>query len=78
MSALAVRLHRARGRRGRCGRCGTARFMFPNILSEPPSKFKVGFPERLRAGQVETKFKAQFGVWIVNTEYRRPSRRSSP
>jgi cytochrome b6-f complex iron-sulfur subunit len=48
---------------------GFARFMFPNILTEPPSKFKVGFPGNFSPGQVETKFVAQFGVWIVNWEY---------
>lgn len=48
---------------------GTARFMFPNILTEPPSRFKVGFPADFAPGQVETKFVAQFGVWVVNTEY---------
>jgi cytochrome b6-f complex iron-sulfur subunit len=48
---------------------GTARFMFPNILTEPPSRFKVGFPENFAPGQVETKFVAQFGVWVVNGEY---------
>jgi cytochrome b6-f complex iron-sulfur subunit len=48
---------------------GFARFMFPNILTEPPSKFKVGFPGDFAPGKVEEKFKAQFGVWIVNTEY---------
>ncbi|MDP6555405.1 MAG: Rieske (2Fe-2S) protein [Pirellulaceae bacterium] len=48
---------------------GTARFMFPNILTEPPTKFKVGFPDDLAPGQVASKFKAQFGVWIVRTEY---------
>ena len=48
---------------------GLARFMFPNILTEPPSKFKVGFPSDFAPGKVEEKFKAQFGVWIVNTEY---------
>lgn len=48
---------------------GFARFMFPNILTEPPSKFKVGFPSDFAPGKVEEKFKAQFGVWIVNTEY---------
>jgi len=48
---------------------GTIRFMFPNILREPPSRFKVGFPDQFAPGQVETKFKAQFGVWIVNTEF---------
>jgi cytochrome b6-f complex iron-sulfur subunit len=48
---------------------GTVRFMFPNILREPPSKFSVGTPDKFPPGQVEERFKAQFGVWIVNTEY---------
>ena len=47
-----------------------ARFMFPNILMEPPNKFKVGFTGDFPAGGVEEKFKPQFGVWVVNTEYR--------
>src|SRR5205814_1600153 len=48
---------------------GFARFMFPNILIEPPTRFKVGFPDSLSPGQVETKFIAQFGVWVVRYEY---------
>jgi cytochrome b6-f complex iron-sulfur subunit len=48
---------------------GTARFMFPNVLIEPPSKFKVGFPSDFAPGMVEEKFKAQFGVWVVKNEY---------
>lgn len=48
---------------------GSVRFMFPNILREPPSRFKVGFPDQFSPGQVEEKFKAQFGVWITNVEY---------
>jgi cytochrome b6-f complex iron-sulfur subunit len=48
---------------------GSVRFMFPNVLRLPPSKFKVGFPDSFAPGQVEEKFKAQFGVWIVNAEY---------
>ena len=48
---------------------GTARFMFPNVLIEPPSKFKVGFPSDFAPGVVEEKFKAQFGVWVVKGEY---------
>ncbi len=48
---------------------GLARFMFPNILIEPPTRFKVGFPDSLAPGQVETKFIAQFGVWIVKYEF---------
>ncbi len=46
----------------------TVKFMFPNVRREPPSKFKVGFPDAFPAGQVQTKYKAQFGVWVVNTE----------
>ena len=48
---------------------GFARFMFPNILIEPPTRFKVGFPDSLAPGQVETKFIPQFGVWIVRYEF---------
>lgn len=48
---------------------GFARFMFPNILTEPPTKFKVGFPDEYAPGQVATKFKAQFGVWVARYEY---------
>ena len=48
---------------------GLARFMFPNILIEPPTRFKVGFPDALAPGQVETKYIAQFGVWVVKYEF---------
>jgi cytochrome b6-f complex iron-sulfur subunit len=48
---------------------GAARFMFPNVLTEPPSKFKVGPPANFSPGQVETKFVAQYGVWVANAEY---------
>ncbi len=48
---------------------GLARFMFPNILTEPPSQFKIGFPADFPPGEVVTKFKAQFGIWVVNGEY---------
>ncbi len=47
----------------------SVKFMFPNVLREPPSKFKVGFPDAYPAGQVQTKFKAEFKVWIANSEY---------
>jgi len=47
----------------------TLKFMFPNVLREPPSKFKVGLPDAFPPGQVNTKFKAQFAVWISNAEY---------
>ncbi len=48
---------------------GFARFMFPNVLVEPPSTFKVGSKEGFPSGKVETKFVAQYGVWVVNGEY---------
>jgi cytochrome b6-f complex iron-sulfur subunit len=48
---------------------GMVRFMFPNILTEPPSKFKVGFPSNFAPGQVETKFVPMYGVWVCNYEY---------
>jgi len=47
----------------------TVKFMFPNVLREPPSKFKVGFPDAFPPGQVEERFKAQYAVWVVNAEY---------
>jgi cytochrome b6-f complex iron-sulfur subunit len=47
---------------------GLARFMFPNVLAEPPSRFKVGFKEGFPSGKVETKYVAQYGVWVVNSE----------
>jgi len=48
---------------------GLARFMFPNVLAEPPSRFKVGFKEGFPSGKVETKFVPQYGVWVVNGEF---------
>jgi len=47
---------------------GLARFLFPNVLAEPPSKFKVGSKDGFPSGKVETKFVAQYGVWVVNGE----------
>ncbi len=43
----------------------TARFMFPNVLFEPPQAFKVGFPGEFNVGEVDVRFKDAFGVWIV-------------
>ncbi len=47
----------------------SVKFMFPNVRREPPSKFKVGFPDAFAPGQVQTKFIPQYGVWVVNGEY---------
>jgi cytochrome b6-f complex iron-sulfur subunit len=44
----------------------TGRFMFPNVLNEPPQQFKVGFPAEYGMG-VDERFKDKYGVWIVRT-----------
>lgn len=41
------------------------RFLYPNVLYEPPQEFKAGFPEEFAIGQVDERYKASFGVWIV-------------
>ena len=41
------------------------RFMFPNVLYEPPQEFKVGFPVDFAVDQVDERFKASRAVWIV-------------
>jgi cytochrome b6-f complex iron-sulfur subunit len=45
----------------------TGRFMFPNVLNEPPSQFAVGFPDDYGTG-VDERYKDTQGVWIVRTE----------
>ena len=47
----------------------TARFMFPNVLFEPPPTFKAGFPNEIQIGQVDERFKQRFAVWLVRTAY---------
>ena len=44
----------------------TGRFMFPNVLNEPPQQFKVGLPTDFGIG-VDERYKESNGVWIVRT-----------
>ena len=44
------------------------RFLFPNVLFEPPQTFKIGFPEDYSSNSVDIKFKKQFNAWIVRDE----------
>ncbi len=44
---------------------GTVRFMFPNVLAEPPSTFKAGSPANYEPGQVVERYKQDQGVWLV-------------
>jgi len=44
------------------------RFMFPNVLFEPVSKFKAGQPGDYAIGEVDERWKDKYGVWIVRNE----------
>ncbi len=46
----------------------TGRFMFPNVLNEPPQQFTIGFPDEYADG-VDERWKDRFGVWIVRTSF---------
>jgi cytochrome b6-f complex iron-sulfur subunit len=41
------------------------RFLFPNVLYEPPQEFKIGFPTEFGVDSVDERFKASYAVWIV-------------
>ena len=45
----------------------TGRFMFPNVLAEPPSTIKVGEPASYDPNDVNERFKAEGGFWIVRS-----------
>ena len=44
------------------------RFLFPNVLFEPPQSFKIGYPDDCESGKVDLRFKKQYNVWIVRDE----------
>jgi cytochrome b6-f complex iron-sulfur subunit len=46
----------------------TARFMFPNVLFEPPMTFKAGYPSDYAVGVVDERYKERYGAWIVREE----------
>ena len=41
------------------------RFLFPNVVFEPPTTFKAGYPTDYDIGVVDERWKEKFGVWIV-------------
>jgi cytochrome b6-f complex iron-sulfur subunit len=43
----------------------TARYMYPNVLFEPNQTFEAGFPNQLRPGEVDERFKQSERVWLV-------------
>ena len=46
---------------------GTLRFLYPNVLSEPPSKIKVGFADNYEDGKVVERYKDQ-NTWVVRKD----------
>jgi cytochrome b6-f complex iron-sulfur subunit len=46
---------------------GTVRFLFPNVLSEPPNRVKVGDPRSFEDGKVVETFKDR-QIWIVRNQ----------
>jgi len=49
---------------------GTVRFLFPNVLSEPPSTFKAGTPDQFEDGKVDDRFKT-VGAWVIRAKNER-------
>lgn len=51
------------------GGCSTAlvRYLFPNVLFEPATQFKIGFPDDYKVGEVATQWKSKYGIWVVRT-----------
>lgn len=43
------------------------RFMFPNVLAEPPSTIKIGIPSNFEPEAVSERFKSEWGFWIVRS-----------
>ncbi|MDR3635338.1 MAG: ubiquinol-cytochrome c reductase iron-sulfur subunit, partial [Isosphaeraceae bacterium] len=43
------------------------RFMFPNVLAEPPSTIKIGLPGNYDPEDVNERFKAEWGFWVVRS-----------
>src|SRR5581483_3451375 len=43
---------------------GTVRFLFPNVLSEPPSTFKAGYIANYEENKVDDRFK-EVGSWVI-------------
>ena len=43
------------------------RYLFPNVLFEPPTQFKIGPPDNYNMGEVFEGWKATYGIWVVRT-----------
>jgi cytochrome b6-f complex iron-sulfur subunit len=45
----------------------TVRFMFPNVLAEPPSTIKIGLLSNFAPEDVSERFKTEYGFWVVRS-----------
>ena len=43
------------------------RYLFPNVVFEPPTSFKAGLPSDYEIGIVDERWKAKYGVWMIRT-----------
>ncbi len=43
------------------------RFLFPNVLFEPKTAFKIGRPDTYELDKVDTRWEDKFGVWIIRS-----------
>jgi cytochrome b6-f complex iron-sulfur subunit len=46
----------------------TLRFMFPNVLFEPPTTFEAGYPNEIQVGEVDERLKQKERVWLVRDQ----------
>tara|TARA_B110000438_G_C15475663_1_gene505070 strand:+ start:76 stop:621 length:546 start_codon:yes stop_codon:yes gene_type:complete len=44
------------------------RFLFPNVLFEPPQSFKIGYPEEFVPGNVDIRYKKKYNIWVVRND----------
>ena len=44
------------------------RYLFPNVLFEPPTSFKAGLPDTYLVDKVDERWKDKYGVWIVRNK----------
>ena len=45
---------------------GMVRFIFPNVLFEPPQVFFAGKPSEYTPGMVSNRWKGDHGIWVVH------------
>ena len=43
------------------------RYLFPNVVFEPPTSFRAGLPSEYEVGVVDERWKEKFGVWMIRT-----------